>query len=450
MSLILKGRKAAVLGAGQSGISAALALKRAGAHVFLSESRPRSDFDGKVLARMASFKCEFGGHGKNVLNADLIVVSPGIHLDLPIFKRARVKKIPILSELELGWRLGNFKRVAAVTGTNGKTTTASLLGHMCRTAGFKTIVAGNIGRPLCDFIQKAMRYERTVLEVSSYQLESSILFRPDVACVLNLTADHLERHRTLNAYASAKKRIFMNQGSADIAVLNQDDPRCRKMKTGLAKAVYISTKKSLREGVFLDDGLSKIRYRCLGKSGILPLPAHLPGLHNIENACAAAAMALALKVSPKDISKSLENFRGVPHRLETVKTVRGITFINDSKATNVDSTEKALQAISGHLWLILGGQDKGAPYKPLVPLIRQKVKGIYLIGEAAGKIEKDLRGAAPFFHSGTLANAVKDSYRRAMLGDAVLLSPACASFDQFKNFEDRGEQFKSRVGELKP
>jgi UDP-N-acetylmuramoylalanine--D-glutamate ligase len=318
------------------------------------------------------------------------------------------------------------------------------------TAGFQTLVAGNIGKPLCDFLRRAGRYEKIVLEVSSYQLEPNILFRPDVACVLNLTPDHLDRHRTLNAYAKAKEKIFMNQTSGDCAVINLDDAWCRKMRTGRAKTVYISTKKTLRNGVFLDKNRSKIRYRCLGKSGFLPLPARLPGLHNIENACAASAMALALKVSPQDISKSLKNFGGVAHRLEDVKRVRGITFINDSKATNVDSTEKALQALSGPLWLILGGQDKGAPYKPLVPRIRKKVKGIYLIGEAAGKIKKDLRGTAPFFHSGTLANAVKDSFLRARRGDSVLLSPACASFDQFKSFEDRGDQFKSRVMELNP
>ena len=450
MNLILRGRKAVVLGAGRSGISAARALQRAGADVFLSESRPRFDFDRKVLAQIADFKCEFGGHSKNILNADLIIVSPGIHLDLPIFKKVRDKKIPILSELELGWRLGKFKHVAAVTGTNGKTTTVSLLGHMCRTAGFKTLVAGNIGQPLCDFIGKSQSYDRTVLEVSSYQLESSLLFKPNVACVLNLTADHLERHHTMAAYASIKEGIFMNQGSTDYAILNRDDAWCQKMKTGRAKTLYISTKKSLREGVFFDDRISKIRYSCLGKSGTLPLPSHLPGLHNIANVCAAAAMALTLKIPPKAISKSLKTFLGVTHRLETVRTVRGITFINDSKATNVDSTEKALRALSGKIWLILGGQDKGAPYKPLVSLIRQKVKGVFLMGEAAGKIKKDLGGTVPLIHSGTLARAVKESFNRASFEDTVLLSPACASFDQFENFEDRGNQFKSLVLELKP
>ena len=416
----------------------------------MSEFQPRSNFKGKVLKEISGFSCEFGGHSGRVLDADMIVVSPGIHLDIPILERARAKNIPILGELELGWRLGEFKQVAAVTGTNGKTTTASLLGHMCRTGGLKTLVAGNIGKPLCGFIGRSRSYDRTVLEVSSYQLESSVFFRPDAACVLNLTADHLERHATMASYAGSKENIFMNQTGGDTAVLNIDDPWCRKMRTGRAKTLFISTKRSVREGVYFDRGLSKIKYRCMGKSGLLPLPAHLPGLHNIENACAAAALALALKIPAAAISRSLKTFKGVPHRLEKVRTVRGVVYVNDSKATNVDSTEKALLALPGPLWLILGGRDKGAPYRPLSTLVRKKVKGIFLIGEAAKKIERDLRGTAPFIRSGTLAGAVKDSYRRAVRGDKVLLSPACASFDQFKDFEDRGDQFKARVRELRP
>ena len=420
-----------------------------GTTVFISDSRPASEIAPQSLRVIRRFSHELGQHSEKILAQDLIVVSPGIHLDLPILKKARKKNIEILGEIELGWQLGGFKNVLAVTGTNGKTTTVSLLGHMCKKAGLKTLVAGNIGSPLCDYIGQADRFERTVLEISSYQLESSVAFRPDVACVLNLTADHLERHHTLRGYSLAKQRIFMNQTTLDYAVLNLDDAWCKKMSTGNANRIFFSTNKSLKAGVFYDRKFKKIRFSVDGKKGVLPLPAHLPGLHNIENACAAAAMALASKVPPAAIAKSLLTFKGVEHRIETVLTLRGVGFINDSKATNVDSTAKALQALHQPLWLILGGQDKGSPYAPLKPLIKKKVKGILMIGEAAKIIEKGLGKAAPMFHCGTLDRAVSEAFKRAESGDAILLSPACASFDQFKNFEDRGNRFKAFVRRLK-
>lgn len=444
----LKGKNAAVLGLGRSGLAAAKALKRVGAKVFLSESAARDKFP--VLPSWAQkLPSEFGGHTARILEQDLIVVSPGIHLDIPPLLSARKKRIPILSELELGWRLGEFKRVAAVTGTNGKTTTVSLLGDICRKAGLKTLVAGNIGSPLCGYYEKARAFDATVLEVSSYQLESSDMFRPDVACVLNVTPDHLERHHDLASYAKTKERIFRNQTSRNTSVINWDDAFCGPMaRRCKAPVTFFSTRASVRKGVFYDKPASQIKYR-MKKEGALPLPVHLPGLHNIENACAASACALALGVKPAAIAKSLKTFRGVPHRLETVRDVRGIHYINDSKATNVDSTVKALEAMGGPLWLILGGQDKGSPYAPLKPLIQRKVKGIFLIGEASQKIERELEGAAAFFRSETLEKAVRDSFERARRPESVLLSPACASFDQFRNFEDRGDRFKALVRELK-
>ncbi len=441
-----KGKNAAVLGLGKSGISAARALKKIGANVFISESGNPSP---SLPADLKSVPAEFGGHTEKILAQDILVVSPGIHLDIPIIEKARQKGLIILNELELGWRLGHFKSVAAITGTNGKTTTTALLAHMCKTAGFETLAAGNIGEPLCDYFDASEKYEKIILEVSSYQLESCSLFRPDVACVLNLTPDHLERHGTMEEYAGVKKRIFMNQGAEDYSVLNWDDPACRKMSDGLkSKTIFFSVNSPLAAGVCMNAKTLKIEYQ-LGVKGTLPFPKYLPGRHNIENSCAASAAAIALGVPPKAIAESLETFKGVPHRLERVRTVKGVDYINDSKGTNVDSTLKALEAVPGPLWLILGGQDKGAPYAPLKNLIRAKAKGILLIGEAAEKIQKELAGEAEMILCGTLEKAVSEAHARARTGDSVLLSPACASFDQFKNFEDRGDQFRDAVKKLK-
>ena len=463
----LKGRGVAVMGLGKSGVSAAKALLRHGAKVFISESeKEKKDLSGMKAqiekisaAHSGDVRFEFGGHTQKILQCDLIVVSPGIHLDLPLFAKARKKGIPVWNELELGYRLAKFKKIAAITGTNGKTTAVSLLGDMCRRSGARTLVAGNIGNPLCDFSETFAKYDIAVLEVSSYQMEGISSFRPDVSAVLNLTSDHLARHKTMKNYSKAKERIFINQSGEDFTALNASDPWTVRMgKNAVSNILWFSAFKRLKTGVFFDSGkgvlaarVKNLRYKKLN----LPSPRYLPGMHNIENACCAAACALALGIKPAAIKESLLAFKGVEHRIEKVRTLRGVTYVNDSKGTNVDSTLKAIQSFEKPLWLILGGQDKGGSYKPIKDAIRDPgkkqriVKGIFLIGEASRIIYSALQGSCDMFFCGKLESAVKEASRKAADGDVVLLSPACASFDQFLNFEDRGLQFKRFVRVLK-
>jgi UDP-N-acetylmuramoylalanine--D-glutamate ligase len=327
-----------------------------------------------------------------------------------------------------------------------------LLGDLCLRAGFDPFVGGNIGKPLSGEVFSKSTHRAAVLEVSSYQLEGIQTFHPDVSIILNITPDHLEHHGSMSAYAAAKERIFENQTMSDLAVLNGDDPWCRKMPRRVhSHIVWISTKKALLKGVYFDREAQKIAVRAIPKcaKADLGLPLHLIGVHNIENCCAAVAAALKIGVPLRAVKDSLKHFKGVEHRLENVARIRGAVYINDSKGTNVDSTVKALEAVQAPIWLILGGQDKGAPYGPLKNLIRKKVKGILLIGEAAPKIKKELEGSVSFYPCGTMQNAVRKAWQLAVSRDHVLLSPACASFDQFKNFEDRGDQFKNFVRSLK-
>jgi len=445
----LKGRSVGVLGLGQSGISATRCLIQMGCNVFLSESEPRLKRLREIPNAFRSLKSEYGGHTKKILNTTLLIVSPGIPWNLPVLNEARERAITVWSELELGWRLMDPGKVIAVTGTNGKTTTTSFLGECLKKSGVKTLVAGNIGKPLCDFA--GSRFDCTVLEVSSYQLEGIDSFRPHVSVFLNLTSDHLHRHQTMARYAQAKSRIFLNQTNEDFCVLNREDPWCRKLgKKCPAQIRWFSTRKKLKFGVFYDQRNREVLARVPAQKSLMhfPPPAHLLGLHNIENVCAAIAAALSLRMAPQAIRESLLHFKGVEHRLEKVRVLKGVSYINDSKATNVDSTAKALESFETPVWIILGGEDKGAPYHPLRPLIRKRVKGIFLIGEASIKINSELKGSCEIFFCRTLSKAVLEASKKSLPGDTVLLSPACASFDQFKNFEERGKHFKDLVKNL--
>ena len=419
----------------------------------MSESSPRRAARPRLPRALRGLPAEFGGHTRKLLRCDLLVVSPGVDWELPILREARARKIPVWSELELGWRLIPMPETAAVTGTNGKTTTVSLLGDILRRAGRGPMVGGNTGRPLCDFFGRNSRNRSAVLEASSYQLEGIRFFHPSVSAILNVTPDHLHRHGSMRDYAASKSRIFMNQGAKDVCVLNADDPWCRRIsKTCGARPVWFSSGRGLAAGAVIRRSKRKIAVR-LDRADpwtLYPFPERLPGLHNAENACAAILCALALGVGKGPILESLERFRGVEHRMESLGRVRGVSFVNDSKATNVDSTVRALESVGKGVWLILGGQDKGAPYAPLAALVRGKVKGILLIGEAAGRIRSELGKAAPAVSAGTLQAAVKEAFRKAGPGDTVLLSPACASFDQFRDFEERGRRFKDLVRRLRP
>ncbi|MGA2090356.1 MAG: UDP-N-acetylmuramoyl-L-alanine--D-glutamate ligase [Endomicrobiales bacterium] len=448
--LSLKGKKIGVIGIAKSGIAAANLAVSLGADVLISDSGVQS----RVASHFSLHKkvqVEYGGHSNRLLECDLIIKSPGIHREIPILSRARRKSIPIFGEIEFASRLIRPRCVIAITGTNGKTTTTSLMGAISHAAGLHTLIGGNIGTPLAALVKKVTRSSVVVLEMSSYQLEDSLTFHPKISAILNITADHLEHHRTMKRYIAAKARIFARQNRRDVCVLNYDDLICRRLARKCpAQVLFFSRKKVLKKGVsFIDDGHERTIVVAGNKvSFSVRVDLHLPGLHNVENVLACVAISAAAGIAPSIIEKTTNSFRGVEHRIEYVRTVNNVRYFNDSKGTNVDSTRVALESFEDPIWLILGGRDKGAPYSPLRELVQKKVKGILLIGEAAHKIRKELAGSTRFHECTTLARAVRYARKVARKNDIVLLSPACASFDQFKDYEHRGKEFKKLVCSL--
>jgi UDP-N-acetylmuramoylalanine--D-glutamate ligase len=414
-------QRALVVGFGASGAAAANLLSKNSYHVTIVDERPRSALprSARLLAGVKKFPLD---------KCDLIVTSPGVPWDHRELNRARKKGIPVWGELELGWRYTSAGKTIAITGTNGKTTTTSLIGWILKSARRPVAVGGNIGTPLSALAEKITPETFLVLEVSSYQLEASETFHPAVGVLLNLTPDHLARHKTMANYAKMKARMFRHSTPRDVAVLNKNDAWCRRIARG------VNAKKVFFPSPVLKKLASNIR---------------LPGQHNQENAMAAAAALLSVGLSPREIARGLSTFKGVKHRLQWVRALRGVTYINDSKGTNVDSTVVALKACEKPVILILGGEHKGSPYTPLIPLIRKKVKEILTIGEAHGEIVKDLKRAAPIVSCKTMDKAVAHAARTASSGDTVLLSPACASFDQYRNYEHRGDHFIGLVSKLK-
>ncbi len=439
-----------MIGLGKSGVAAARLLTETGARVSVTEKRPRSAVAGWVRELPRGVSCETGSHRFLGRPWDLVVTSPGVPSE--VWRDSLRRGVPVWGELELGCRVlglaGRWpRRSAAVTGTNGKTTTTALLGEIFRAAGEPTVVAGNIGTPLCEAASRVRHDTVLVLEVSSYQLEAAPSFLPAAGTVLNVTPDHLGRHGTMARYAEAKFRMFQNQGPDQAALLNADDPWCRRLGGGVPGRVFWFSGRALRgPGVFWNG--RRLVCSLPGASGSWPAPRHLLGRHNIENALAAAGCARLLGADAGAVGRALDGFKGVEHRLEHARLWRGVRWVNDSKATNVDSTAVALRALEGPLRVILGGQHKGAPYTPLRALLKRKAREVLLIGEAAGLIERDLRGAVPLVRCETLDRAVESAARNAVAGDTVLLSPACASFDQFDNFEHRGRRFKELVNRL--
>jgi UDP-N-acetylmuramoylalanine--D-glutamate ligase len=443
----LSGKSVGVIGLARSGIAAANNAKAKGANVIISEMRTREQCGAATDQLKKGIVVEFGGHSDQLLSCDIIIKSPGVPNELPILKKARKKNISIWSEIEFAARMISPKRIVAITGTNGKTTTTTLIGAIFAAAKGKTVVAGNIGDPLASMTGKVAPETTVVLEVSSYQLEDSPSFHPTVSSVLNVTPDHIEHHHTMANYIKAKKKIFANQKKKDYCVLNYDDPICRKMaKNNPATVVFFSRKKILTQGVFYTGNTFVLR---IGKmKAEIPAALRIPGMHNIENVLAAIAITSVAGIPVEVIKKTIARFPGVEHRIELVREIAGVRYYNDSKATNVDSTRVALEAFTQPIWVILGGRDKGAPYTPLKELVKEKVRGILLIGEAAPKIKRDLKGTVPLYDCVSMANALKQARCAAKQGEVVLLSPACASFDQFKDYEDRGRQFKTLVHAL--
>ena len=447
----LKGKKVLVVGLGKSGLAAAVFLRRQGAQVTVSDIRSAESLAKEIPALLEEgIMVEAGGHGLLTFRRqDLIVVSPGVPLETPELVQARNFGRSVIGELELAARFLKG-RILAITGSNGKTTTTALAGEILKASGQPTLVAGNIGVPVVSLIDESTASTWSVLEVSSFQLESTEEFHPKIAVILNITPDHLDRHGTMENYALAKERIFAAQTAGDFAVLNADNPRTAEAAAhSLAPVFWFSAAHQVEQGAWVEQG--SVVYRSApGAAAEMILPLEkipLKGQHNVENVLAAVCAARLAGVSPAVIAGAIESFKAVEHRLEFVAVINGVEYYNDSKATNVDATEKAVAAFAGGIHLILGGKDKGAPYTPLAPLLRARARAVYTIGAAAAKIESDLRGAVPLHSCGTLALAVSAAAAAAQPGDVVLLSPACSSYDQFQNYEQRGSVFKQLVSQ---
>lgn len=446
----LSSKRVLVVGLGRSGVASALFLKSQGARVTVSDAKSQDQLREQIPALLdAGIAVETGGHGERTFqNQDLIVVSPGVPVDAQPLVQARTLGQTVIGEIELA---AQFLKgpIVAITGSNGKTTTTTLVGEILAAAGLKTLVGGNIGTTAISLAGQTTPETVTVLEISSFQLETIRTFRPKIAVVLNVTPDHLDRHRTFAAYVNAKARIFENQTSEDFAVLNADDPTCVEMGGRTRTQVFwFSRKSEVESGAFVRS--SRIIFRQAGSEQEAMPISELPlkGAHNLENVLAAVCTAALMGCPPEKIRSAIRNFKAVEHRLEFVATIRGVDYYNDSKATNVDATIKALESFPANIHLILGGKDKGSDYTLLNDLLRQRVKCVYTIGAAAEKIQAHVKGAAKIVASGTIEAAVQQAAAAAQPGDIVLLAPACASFDQFRNYEHRGKVFKELVREL--
>jgi UDP-N-acetylmuramoylalanine--D-glutamate ligase len=449
----LKGKKVLVVGLGKSGLAAALFLRRHGAQVTVSDIRSAEALANDIPALLEEgINVEAGGHGLLTFRRqDLIVVSPGVPLETPELVQVRNFGLPIIGELELAARFLKGKTLA-ITGSNGKTTTTTLVGEILKAAGLPTLVAGNIGVPVISLVDESADDTWSVLEVSSFQLESTEQFHPQIAVILNITPDHLDRHGSFENYALAKERIFAAQNQNDFVVLNADNPRAAAAASRSPARVYwFSFEYPVPQGAWVDGGHVHFRMaKDAPVETVMPLSTiPLKGEHNVENVLAAVCASRLGGATPNVIRNAVENFKAVEHRLEFVATINGVDFYNDSKATNVDATAKAIASFPGGIHLILGGKDKNSDYTLLSDLLRARVKAVYTIGSAAEKIESHLRGVVAIHSCETLDKAVSTAAAAAHPGDIVLLAPACSSFDQFESYEHRGRIFKELVHEYR-
>jgi UDP-N-acetylmuramoylalanine--D-glutamate ligase len=445
----LNNKRVLVVGLGKSGVASALFLKAHGARVTVSDTKSGDELRNEIPVLLDhGITVETGGHGERTFRGqDLIVVSPGVPVDAPLLVQARALGEAVIGEIELAAQFLPGP-IVAITGSNGKTTTTTLTGEILAAGGLPTLVGGNIGTPAISLAERAKPETVTVLEISSFQLETIQTFRPKIAVVLNVTPDHLDRHRTFEVYVDAKARIFENQQSGDFAVLNEDDPTCVSLAARTrAKVFWFSRLKEVERGAWVREG--NILFRDAAQQHEVMPVSEIPlkGAHNLENVLAAVCAGALMGCAPEKIRQAVRDFKAVEHRLEFVATIRGVDYYNDSKATNVDATIKALESFPANIHLILGGKDKGSDYTVLNELLRQRVKRVYTIGAAAAKIESQIKNVE-VVHAETLENALRKANAVAQPGDVVLLAPACASFDQFKSYEHRGKVFKEIVGAL--
>ncbi|HXI13190.1 MAG TPA: UDP-N-acetylmuramoyl-L-alanine--D-glutamate ligase [Thermoanaerobaculia bacterium] len=434
-----------VIGAARSGVAAANFLAKHAIDVVISDSKPESELelsdqlDSKVRKAL-------GTHSTNLLDGvDTVVLSPGVPASIDLVREAASRSIPVISEVELAFRNLSGK-VIAITGTNGKSTTTALIGEILRAAGRDPIVAGNIGDPLISVLDsKPGEY---VIELSSFQLETVETFKADIALLLNITPDHLDRYSGIDAYAAAKERIFQNQGPNDVAVVNADDARTRSPQTK-ARVLRFSSTEALPEGGLIDG--NDLVVRLDGKESRIRRDAlRIPGMANVENALAAWLAARAAGVADEQVEQAFRSFKGLRHRMELIREINGVRYLNDSKGTNVDATLKSLEGMEDQkVLLILGGKDKAGEFARLAPLVAAKAKLVMTIGAAADTIASALAGIAEIVSCDVMSRAVALGHERATKGDTVLLSPACASFDQYRNFEERGSDFERLVKEIR-
>jgi UDP-N-acetylmuramoylalanine--D-glutamate ligase len=434
------------VGMKRSGIAMAELLARRGAVVQATDIQPLDQL-GEAREVLARLNIPFAQQTPEVFEGcDLIVLSPDVPADLPPLEAARKRGARVIGEVELAAPFLKGRNIG-ITGSNGKTTTTSLIGHILRESGVPVQVGGNIGVPVTAMVDSGRADGWNVLELSSFQLQTIVDFRAHIALALNVTQNHLDRHRTFEKYAAAKGRLFETQQAGDFAILNADDPVCVAYADHTAATPqWFSSRRKVAPGASLCSGKLVLDGGLLMNSGEIPIR----GRHNVENVLAAAIATARVGVERERIAAAVRTFKAVEHRLEFVRQVSGMDFYNDSKATSVDATLKALQAFPGGLWVILGGKDKGLDYDALREPLKAKAHAALLVGAAAAKIADQLQGAVPLLDLKTIDAAIAYAYEHGKPGDTVLLAPACASFDQFKSFEHRGEVFKQTVNQLQP
>jgi len=443
MHFPIKGKKVTVVGLARTGLAAANFLIREGAQVTITDSKPEAELDIDRIE--GSYRGVWGKHDeKDFTEVDFILLSPGVPRSIPPIQSALQKGVPVLNDVELAYRL-NPTPVIGVTGTNGKTTTTALIGHLLQAAGWDIFLGGNIGRAVADEVDRKRKF--WVLELSSFQLESIDEFRPRIGVLLNLSPDHLDRYPSYNAYTAVKKRLFARQTAEDYAVLNAADSLCTSTET-VGKRFYFSRNPLSVQGVRLERGLLISQIENQQETICHVDELQIKGTHNYENVMAAALAAKLAGLEWDIIKDALKTFTGVEHRLEECAVINGVHYINDSKATSVSALLTALDTFNKRVHLIAGGRDKGFDFTPLRSHLKKKVSTLILIGEAADKMEQSLKGTVPIIRANSLEEAVKQAYIRSHSEDTVLLSPACASFDMFKDYEHRGQEFKQLVNNL--
>ncbi len=445
----IRNRKIGILGMARSGMAVAFLAEKYGGIPFLSD-HSKAELLGQETELLTASKIAFetGGHTEKLLECDYLILSPGVPLNLEILERAKERGIPFFSEIEFASWVCNCK-IVAVTGSNGKTTTVSLIGEMLTAGGFDCFVCGNIGLPFSEVVDKIPPDGIAIVEISTFQLESTEDFKPDVAVILNLSPDHLDRHGTFENYKELKYRISENQNEKDLLIINKDDPEIELEKISTKAEITYFSIKSSNATVYADE--VNLYWKQESQDQVICQTSNIsiPGKHNLQNAAAAVAVAKRFKVDKTVIKKALENFPGVEHRMEEMGQIAGISFINDSKATNVGSVVCALQAIESPIYLIIGGRDKDSDFAGLIESGTGKIKSVVAIGEAKDKIFSQLGRNFKVLAGESMEDAVKQLFDLAIPGETILLSPGCASFDMYKNFEERGKHFKAVVKKLK-